>query len=221
MNSAGDWLVSDGERVVGPVPLDLIQKGLECGKLSPDALVRHRDSTQWLAAKELPELSGGPGSDANGFDAADREAIDRVDAAATIGEAALFALAGAIERVGCTGGLLHFARGGLFETRCAHGPNATNQLGRLIASVDPTVLDIARERTCADPADPARSTTAARLDALGALDKCILALPIRVGGRLFGMLEVSLPRPFGSHEVAMLERLCRGIEIAAKRADAN
>src|SRR5512140_1092439 len=58
MIQGGEWLVSDGERVVGPVTLDLIAKGLERGKLSPDALVRHRDSTEWLAAKEVPELSG-------------------------------------------------------------------------------------------------------------------------------------------------------------------
>ncbi len=213
-----EWLVSDGERVVGPVTLDLIAKGIDVGKLPPNALVRHRDSTEWLAASALPELAGGPGSDPNGFEPLDRAAIDRVDGASSVGEAALFALAGAVERVGCTGGLLHIARGGLFETRCAHGPRAADQLGRLIASVDPTVLDIARERTCADPANPAVSTTAARLDALGVLDKCILALPVRIDGRLAAMLEVSLSRPFGGHEVALLERLLRGVEIAAQKS---
>src|SRR5258706_15090744 len=111
MTQIGDWLVSDGERVVGPVSLDLIAKGLEKGRLSPDSLVRHRDSTQWLAAKEVPELSGAPESDRTGVEAADREAIDRVDSASSGGEAALFALAGAIERVGWTRGPLPFSRG--------------------------------------------------------------------------------------------------------------
>jgi hypothetical protein len=219
MTASGDWLVSDGERVVGPVSLELIAKGIDTGKLSPDALVRHRDSTQWLAASEVPELTGGPGSDPNGFDADDRAAIDEVDAASSLGEAALFALAGAVERVGCKGGLLHFARGSLFETRCAHGPNSTSHLGRLIASVDPTVLAIARQRQlCELSADPKKSTTAARLEALGALDAYVLALPVRVEGRLTAMLEVSLDHPFGAHEIALLERLLRGIEVAAKRS---
>jgi hypothetical protein len=218
MAANADWLVSDGERVVGPVSLELIAKGIDSGKLAPNALVRHRDSRQWLAASEVPELAGGPGSDPNGFEPDDRAAIDRVDGASGIGEAALFALAGAVERVGCTGGLLHLSKGSLMQTRCAHGPHAADMLGSLIASVDPTVLDIAIERTCADAPDPKRSTTAARLEKLGALDHCILALPLRIAGRLAGMLEVSLPRPFGGHEVAMLERLLRGIEIAAQKS---
>jgi GAF domain-containing protein len=213
-----EWLVTDGERVVGPVSLDLISKGIDSGKLSPEALVRHRDSTEWRAACEVPELAGGPGSDALGFDADDRAAIDLVDGAASIGEAALFALAGAVERVGCTGGLLHMARGGLFETRCAHGPGAADALGRLIASVDPTVLAVARERAWADPPRPDASTTAARLEKLGVLRTAILALPIRFGGRLAGILEVSLDRPFGGREIAMLERLLRGIELVARRS---
>jgi hypothetical protein len=201
-----DWLVSDGERVVGPVSLDLIAKGIDRGRLSLDMIARRRDSSDWIVLGELEELRvhrSGWGQDPMAEDLA------CISAAETRGEAALYLLAAAVRATGALGGLVHLVReDGDFVTTCAHGPRSTELLGGVIAGRDAAAVAL-------DGADDPRTAwawamTAMRLRALGFGDVGSIAVPIREKNALIGFLELAASREkhgFTTEQVQRVERL--------------
>jgi serine/threonine-protein kinase len=54
--NTGFWYVSDGARVVGPVSVDLLRRGIEAGKVPEDSVVCHESWSEWRSLAEAMEF---------------------------------------------------------------------------------------------------------------------------------------------------------------------
>ena len=216
--NAAEWLVTDGDRVVGPVSMELIARGIDAGRLTLQMHARHRDSRDWRAIGDIPELVAGEASGVRKAvsDGLAREALAVIESATSRKEAALYLLASAVGRFGCRGGLVHLAGAdGSFLTACAHGPNAADVLGANLAADDPTARLAARgERLDGSVDGWWLSTTAQRLAALGVLDVGGLAIGIRANDELLGVIELASAVDFSQRDVKLLELLADAVARA-------
>lgn len=215
-----EWLVTDGERVVGPVSLALITKAVESGKLSLDAMARQRDSREWTRLGDIPavrdsqKLQAAEG-ERSSLTPEDRAFIESeragIEGASTLREAALYLLVAVVSHLDCEGGLVHIAdASGDFTTACAHGPRADELLGRKVSRRDPAVLPFFVYQ---QPDARGQFMTGLRLTALGVRDHESLALPLRIGTQLIGVIELSPPRDraFGPADIDFVRRLAQGL----------
>jgi hypothetical protein len=62
--ASGLWYVSDGTRVVGPVSLDLLRRGIAAGKVPEDSIVFHASWSEWRPLEEAMRViaPGGRGA---------------------------------------------------------------------------------------------------------------------------------------------------------------
>lgn len=51
------WYVSNGEQSVGPVNLDQIERGIECGKVPLDTFVRNEAWTVWRPLSDIATVT--------------------------------------------------------------------------------------------------------------------------------------------------------------------
>lgn len=125
--------------------------------------------------------------------------------AKNLSEALLLLLSTASARVSAGAALIHHVLDdGAAAVVSAHGPRMLDLLGRRTPLSDPAVMAAASGLTIVtEPSPgPAGQAILKRLGELGAPIAFALMLPIRPGGRLFGMLEMGRPTPFSPDEVA-------------------
>jgi hypothetical protein len=51
------WYVSNGENAVGPVKLDQLARGIECGKVPLDSFVRNEAWTVWRPLSDIATVT--------------------------------------------------------------------------------------------------------------------------------------------------------------------
>lgn len=51
------WYVSNGENAVGPVKLDQLARGIECGKVPLDSFVRNEAWTVWRPLSDIAKVT--------------------------------------------------------------------------------------------------------------------------------------------------------------------
>jgi hypothetical protein len=133
------WLVSNGSKVVGPVSTDLLLRGIECGKVPPDCLIRDQAWTQWREAHQIREVRGWTRSQL-GHEANPSELSDSgFSVAQGPEEVVLFALEAAMAALGAQVGIAHRVREPLFlpVTSCVLGLDPEDVLGQVIWQYDP------------------------------------------------------------------------------------
>lgn len=124
--------------------------------------------------------------------------------AKSLSEALLLLLSTASDRASAEAALVHHVLDDGAVVVCAHGPRMLDILGRRTPLTDPAVMAAASGLSIVtEPSPgPAGQAILARLSELGAPLAFALMLPIRPGGRLFGMLEMGRLTPFSPDEVA-------------------
>lgn len=210
VSHADEWYVSNGEdRVVGPVSLELLAKGVGAQRVPLDALVRRSDWNGWKPVGEVPELRCGEDSGVHKSHANVSREIAAIAEAATIGEAALYVLATVMSQLQCDGGLVHLydPHANAFRTKCANGPSADRVLGQLVSLSDLAMLALAQ----GDALDEwAHAMTETRLQELGVATHDTITLPLRAQGEMIGAIELGAPKgraAFSAADVAFVERV--------------
>jgi hypothetical protein len=122
----------------------------------------------------------------------------------SLSEALLLLLSTSANRASAEAALVHHVRDDGAVVVCAHGPRMLDILGVRTPLTDPAVKAAASGLSIVtEPSPgPAGQAILARLSELGAPLAFALMLPIRPGGRLFGVLEMGRPAPFSPDEVA-------------------
>jgi hypothetical protein len=126
--------------------------------------------------------------------------------ARNLSEALLLLLSAATERTSSEAAVVHHVLNEGAMVVCSHGPRMHEILGRRTPLTDPALMAAASGLSIVtEPAPgPAGQAILGRLSELGAPVSFALMLPIRPGGRLFGMLEMGRPTPFSPGEVAQV-----------------
>ncbi|MFO0552025.1 MAG: hypothetical protein U0271_26805 [Polyangiaceae bacterium] len=169
-SAADAWYVTDGATAVGPVGLELLERGLRAEKVPADAFVRHESWTGWRGLADLVELDPSfdpkrtfrilpavkvPPKEAEPeeLDDASIEVIDEGSAepapsvfegATDLAEAMLILLATVVDRCKATGALVHRVQGDATTVACSHGPRMFEMLGKTLSPGD-AVLAAARQ----------------------------------------------------------------------------
>lgn len=222
--SADRWYVTNGHTSVGPVNLDLIARGVEAGKVPLGAFVRHEGWKVWRPLAELAEIEGNEGTRLSTDDIADLGRpstphdfvpADAIDGAADRRDALLLLMTAAVVRGGAEVALVHEVEDAGAIVVCAHGPRMFEAMGQRTPLLDPTLIAAAAGATVIaeptpGPAGRATQERLARLAEGGPLDGAIM-IPIRPGGRLFGVIELGRAAPFRSAEIASLEALVEAL----------
>jgi hypothetical protein len=208
VSQADEWFVSNGSnRVIGPVSLELIAKGVAHDRVPRGALVRRSDWSGWKPVNEVPELRASEDSGVHKTTVS-RE-VAAIAEAQTIGEAALYVLATAMSQLECDGGLVHLydPHANAFRTKCANGPYADEVLGQLVALSDLAMLALAHGNVLDEWAN---AMTVTRLRALGVSTHDTITLPLRAQGEMIGAIELGAPKgrvAFSAADVAFVERV--------------
>ncbi len=125
-------------------------------------------------------------------DSADALPEDDLEGADDLSDALLLLLGGVVKRTHADVALLFRTNEAGARVVCAHGSGTVDALGSVVGLLDPAFLAAASGHLVVGEPHPgpiARATMA-RLGALGAPVLATLLLPISVGGRLFGFLEL-------------------------------
>jgi hypothetical protein len=179
------WLVRTGDTVIGPVPTELLVRGVGEGRVPRDCWVRAERSLEWRRLAQVRELSA---PDATG--AVTRAAAAFADARDE-GETLSFLLHAAAQLSGSPIASLHKTRGGtVLVTSCVLGlPD--RHLGRILPVDDP-LLRLARSGDCVhgNPADGyLQRAIADRLSPDIELASVIM-VPVLYGTELVALLEL-------------------------------
>ncbi len=201
------WLVRTGDTVVGPVPTELLVRGVSEGRVPRGSWVRHERSLEWRRLEQVRELS--PAASPADSGPMSRAVLD-LAAARDEGEVFLFLLHGAVATTGSGLGALHRVRadGEPLVTSCVLGLS-DERLGQIVPLDDP-LLRMARSGDCVrgDPADGfLEQMIAERLAPEGELSAVIM-VPVFYGTELAAMLELGrADHGFRHGDVEALQRL--------------
>ena len=183
------WLVRTGNTVVGPVPTDLLVRGVSEGRVPEGALVRDERSLEWRRLEQVRELSSPAGAAVS-----ERwsRAVADLSEARDEGEVFLFLLHGAVDATSSALGVLH-------RTRAASTPLVTacvlglpdDRLGAIVPANDP-VLRQARsgEAVHGDPSAGFLQQTIAERLASGTELSGVIMVPVLYGTELVAVLEL-------------------------------
>jgi hypothetical protein len=218
--------VTTGHTAVGPVNLDLIARGVEAGKVPVEAFVRHEQWKVWRPLAELAEIVDDEGQRPSTDDISegarptlpnDFVPADAIDGAGDRREALMLMMTAAVVRGGAEIALVHELEDAEAVVACAHGPRMFEALGMRTPLLDPTLIAAAAGMTViAEPTPgPAGQAMIARLSQLAesAAQGGAIMIPIRPGGRLFGMIELGRATPFRAAEIASLEALVGALVV--------
>lgn len=213
--AAGGWYVKNGAAEVGPVPTDLLLRGIECGRVPGDCMVRQESWTSWRRLSQIREtcLAAGDLRDLAPESPSPAELIRR---ARDPGEALLLGLHLSVRSTRADVGLVHRVRkpcAGLV-TSSFHGWALQRQLGQVLTSHDPAV-DHARAAgiLLSDPndSDAARSI-AGRLNCGPFVLRGVAMIPVRCAGRLDSMIELGrFDHPFRAVDAASLQGIANAL----------
>jgi hypothetical protein len=201
------WLVRTGDTVVGPVPTELLVRGVSEGKVPRGSWVRHERSLEWRRLEQVRELSSAAVSaDSGPLSGCVRD----LAAARDEGEVFLFLMHGAVAATGSGLGVLH-------RTRAASTPLVTScvlglsdeRLGQIVTADDP-LLRMARSGDCVhgDPADGFLQQMIAERLAPNAELAAVIMVPVFYGTELVAMLELGrADHGYRQGDVEALQRL--------------
>jgi len=187
--TAPRWLVRTGDTVVGPVPTELLVRGVSEGRVPRDSLVREERSLYWRKLEQVRELNADSAPCVR-----ERVAQAAADLAAArdAGEVFSFLLHGAVAVTSSTFGALHrsHAEDSPLVTSCVLGLSEE----RLSAIVprDDAVLRLACSGDCVhgDPAEGYLQQTIAERLAPGVELSAVIMVPVLYGTELVAVLEL-------------------------------
>lgn len=147
-------------------------------------------------------------------DSSDALPDDDLEGAGDLSDALLLLLGGVVKRTNADIALLFRTYDSGAKVVCAHGPGTVNALGSMVSLLDPAFIAAAAGHLVVGEPHPgpiARATVT-RLQNLGVDVLSTLLMPISVGGRLFGFLELGKSakaptRTFSPREVVKAEDL--------------
>ncbi len=206
------WLVTDGQRVVGPVPTDLVLRGLLHRRVPSDALVKQPAWREWRRLREVREFS--PVS-------SDHLAIEVLDEAGDFGESCHLALISAMSRTRASTGVVYRNAEphiGMMAT-AEKGLSPDLVLGLVLPPRDPVV----RHATMGGViVGSPRAGTLHRLmaDRIGGADtlRGVMMLPVRWDGLLVAMLELGrYDHEFRAVDLGAADELARGVAARVAR----
>ncbi len=234
-HNADRFYVTNGDKAVGPVNLDLLARGLSAGKVPITSFVRHegwkvwrplaelavviddeditqQESPSFISEEELERISLVPTDDVASAGRPstpdDFHPADATDGASDRDEALSLLLSAAAIRVSADAAIAHRVDDQGTIVIGAHG-QLTNVIGCSIPVDDPA---LAAARTgavvVAEPMPgPAGRAVRTRLVALdGNVDAAVM-FPVRVHEGLIGMIEIGRSEPFRHGEMAAIEAL--------------
>jgi hypothetical protein len=213
--AAEGWYVKNGGHVVGPVPTDLLLRGIRHGRVPGGSMVRRESWTTWRRLNQIREAADA---------AADRSAAgadvpspaELVRRARDPGEALLLGLHLAVRSTLADVGLVHRVANpsaGLV-TSMFHGWALERQMGDALKAHDPAV-DLARAGTFVlsgpNDSDAARSV-AERLRCCPFVLRGVAMVPVRYAGRLDAMIEIGrFDHPFRAVDAASLHGIATAL----------
>ncbi len=238
-----EWYVTDGATAVGPVGLELIERGLRAEKVPADAFVRHGSWAGWRDLTELAELD--PSFDPRRTfrllpvaklpeeeEEIDDDSIEVIEpaparkeplafeSASDLPEGMLILLASAVERCRAMGALVHRVQGDAASVACSHGPRMFEMLGKPLSPGDAELSAAKQGRTIlAEPVSGiAGHLLKKRLSRLGPQIESAFMVPVMERGRLFAMLEVGRIDAYRGRDVATAEELVDELVSTMTRA---
>lgn len=230
-NPLGDrWYVTNGAQAVGPVGLELIERGLESGKVPLSSFLRHEAWKVWRPLADFTLIDRAPSSEpvterrptvTDDVAAPSRptrlDEMDPDDAFAgsrDASDALLLLLSAAVRAVQADGALVYRAEDAGAKVVCAHGPCMFQMLGARVKLLDPAVVAAAAGLfVVAEPTPgPAGAAIRKRLEQTGVSAEGAIMLPVRPAGRLLAALELGRAAAFTPAEVARLGSLVSTLE---------
>jgi hypothetical protein len=223
-NVSDRWYVSNGAAAVGPVNLDLLERGVQAGKVPLESFVRHEGWNVWRPLHEVviseSDLADHPTLPNDDVVLAGRPSrpedftpADALAGAADRHDALLLLLAAVVSQFQADGAIIHEVREKGAVAVCAHGPNMFDVLGTKTKILDPAVVAaMSGSLVVAEPIPgPAGEAVAERMIRLGVLGEGLVMVPIRPNAKLFGLLEVGRKHPFRAKELAGIEALVEAL----------
>jgi hypothetical protein len=206
--------VTIGNNAVGPVNLDLIARGVEAGKVPPEAFVRHEGWRVWRPLTELAVIErDGEGDDVvemgRPSTPEDFSPADAIDGASDRRDALSLLMTAAVARGAADAALVHEIDEHGAVVVGAHGGTAQSIVGVRVSLADAAVVAAAAGNTVVTEPSPslAGAATLTRLCWLAHPLEGALMIPIRPHDRLAAMIEIGRRAPFSAEDVASLEAL--------------
>jgi hypothetical protein len=205
---SGSWYVSNGETVVGPVPTELLIRGIASARIPGDCMVMQERWTAWRPVDQIRELS-----------VLDRpfawlEAIpdDVVRDAPDAGEALLLAMQAAVTATHASSGLVHRRREPFvgLVTSSVLGSGLEEQLGQVIPHHDPMLAEAVRGEVVLGGAESLALRAAAGRFAGAGESRGLAMVPVFDGGHLLAMIELARSdHPFRAEDSIVLRKLAQ------------
>lgn len=193
-SAQGYWLVTNGERTVGPVHMSALLDALDRGAVSPQCLVRQPDWPDWRALEQTREYRALRGPAPPGSDDRGRRVLELLSAASDRSEVVHCALQAAMVVTGAVLGWGHrrAGRDGELVTVCRRGA-VPERLGQIGVDVKDPVLARAKAGEViagASSAGDVESTIARRFGTAHVV-RGVAMLPVLEQHELWGMVEIA------------------------------
>jgi len=207
------WLVSNGAKVVGPVSTDLLLRGLECGKVPPDCLIRDKDWSAWREAHQIREVRSWSRSQLGEAEGDPEELADTcLSLAHDIEEVVSFSLDAAMAALGAQIGVAHRVREPLWlpVTSCVQGLDPEGSLGEVIWQYDAAYATARQGRIVLEPvgASSASRAIGTRLWRPECQPVGVAMFPVLQREGVVAMIELArTDHPFRSSDAKTLTRL--------------
>ena len=242
-----EWYVTDGATAVGPVRLELLDRGITAGKVPREAFVRHASWGTWRGLADLAEQdptfdprrtlsplrppkreparqtldSIDVVEDADDMiEASGETSGDAFDRASDLPEALLMFMAAAVKCSEADAALMYGTLANGATVVCSHGPRMFELLGDRVLGFDPVLVAAKKGTTLmAEPVPGVGgSATKARLSRLGARVQAAFMVPVLVDGRLLAFIELGRSKPFRAHDAAEVESLADALVSTIERS---
>jgi hypothetical protein len=235
--AADRWYVTNGTTAIGPVNLDLLERGIEAGKVPLESYVRHEGWKIWRPLTELvteeepfdprrtsrdlkpvhmaglvplpPPSTDDVCSPARPTLPEEMQPDDAFAGSADLPEALLLLMSAAVHQVEATTALVHEVREDGAVVVCSHGERLFDVLGERTSYLDPVLIAAASGTAVVSEPAPGAAGRAMleRLARGGDAPAAAMMVPIRPRGRLVAFLELGRTTPFRARQVASVEAL--------------
>ena len=205
--------MSNGAKVVGPVSTDLLLRGLECGKVPPDCLIRDKEWSVWREAHQIREVRSWSRSQLGEAEGDPEELADTcLSLAHDVEEVVSFALDAAMAALGAHVGAAHRVREPLWlpVTSCVQGLDPEETLGEVVWQYDPAYATARQGRIVLEAvgASSASRAIGARLWRPESQPVGVAMFPVLQGDGVAAMIELGrTDHPFRASDAKTLTRL--------------
>lgn len=207
------WLVSNGAKVVGPVSTDLLLRGLECGKVPHDCLIRDKEWSEWREAHQIREVRSWSRTQLGEEEGDPEELADTcLSLAHDVEEVVAFSLDAAMAALGAHTGLAHRVREPLWlpVTSCVQGMDPEGILGQVVWHYDPAYATARQGRIVLEPltASSASRAIGARLWHPNSQPVGVAMFPVLAQEGVVAMIELGRnDHPFRGSDAKTLTRI--------------